>query len=102
MKIKYSIDITKHLATKLKALSQASFEDVVTKQMGQMVQRAQRKGKGGTPVSTEATRPGGPHGELNLLSDLKKTQWVIQKNMPHTLNMGIEQSLGDSYLDNTF
>lgn len=46
MKIKYSVDATRHLANQLKALSQASFEDVVTKQMGQMVQRAQRKGKG--------------------------------------------------------
>lgn len=84
MKIKYSIDITKHLATKLKALSQASFEDVVTKQIGQMVQRTQRKGKGGTPVSTEATRPGGPHGELKSSVRFEKnTMGYTKEYAPH-------------------
>lgn len=50
------------LAGKLSRLSQARFDAVVLKNMAQIYNRG--KADGGTPVSTEATRPGGPHGEL--------------------------------------
>lgn len=40
------------------------FEAVRKKQIIQMYQRA--LSPGGTPVSTELTKPGGPHGELRM------------------------------------
>ena len=49
MKIKYSVDATKHLANQLKALSQASFDDVVTKQMGHVEYGHRTKGGGFVP-----------------------------------------------------
>ena len=84
MKIKYSVDATRHLANQLKVLSLANFDGAVTKQMGQMVQRAQSGGKGGTPVSTEATRPGGPHGELKSSVRFEKnTMGYVKEYAPH-------------------
>ena len=52
------------LAGKLKRLSSVRFDAVITKNMAQIFNRG--KADGGTPVSTEKTRPGGPHGELRM------------------------------------
>ena len=52
------------LAGKLKRLSSVRFDAVITKNMVQIFNRG--KADGGTPVSTEKTRPGGPHGELRM------------------------------------
>lgn len=52
------------LAGKLKRLSSVRFDAVVAKNMAQIFNRG--KADGGTPVSTEKTRPGGPHGELRM------------------------------------
>lgn len=50
------------LERKLRALDSIRFEAVCEKNVAQIYNRG--KAEGGTPVSTEATRPGGPHGEL--------------------------------------
>lgn len=50
------------LANDLRRLSRVRFDAVLKKNMTQILTRG--KEEGGTPVSTEATRPGGPHGEL--------------------------------------
>ena len=50
------------LERELKRLNEVRFEGIVTKNLTQMFNRA--KAPGGTPVSTEYTRSGGPHGEL--------------------------------------
>ena len=52
------------LAGKLKRLSSVRFDAVIAKNMAQIFNRG--KADGGTPVSTEKTRPGGPHGELRM------------------------------------
>lgn len=52
------------LSEELHRLSQIRFDAVVRKNMTQIYNRG--KSEGGTPVSTEATRPGGPHGELRM------------------------------------
>ena len=52
------------LAGKLNRLSHVRFEAVIMKNMAQIYNRG--KADGGTPVSTEKTRPGGPHGELRM------------------------------------
>lgn len=63
-----SINITfsgfQELEAELNRLSSVRFDAVVKKQVVQMLNRA--RAPGGTPVSTEETRPGGPHGELRL------------------------------------
>lgn len=53
------------LEKELGRLSAIRLEAVQKKQLTQLLDRARA---GGTPVSTEATRPGGPHGELRLSS----------------------------------
>lgn len=50
------------LAKKLRDMNHIRFDAVVKKNAVQIFNRA--KTPGGTPVSTEDTRPGGPHGEL--------------------------------------
>ena len=50
------------LAEKLRRMSSVRFDAVCEKSMVQVYQRGMAEG--GTPVSTEETRPGGPHGEL--------------------------------------
>lgn len=50
------------LAGTLQRLSQIRFDAVVLNNMRQIYNRG--KSEGGTPVSTKATRPKGPHGEL--------------------------------------
>lgn len=52
------------LAGKLNRLSHVRFEAVIMKNMAQIYNRG--KADGGTPVSTEKTRPGGPRGELRM------------------------------------
>lgn len=52
----------RRLERKLRALDEIRFDAVCEKSMAQIYNRG--KAEGGTPVSTEATRPGGPHGEL--------------------------------------
>lgn len=63
-----SINITfsgfQELEAELNRLNSVRFDAVVKKQVVQMLNRA--RAPGGTPVSTEETRPGGPHGELRL------------------------------------
>ena len=49
----------------LQDMSRIRFDSVVKKNVTQMLNRARN---GGTPVSTEKTRPGGPHGELRISS----------------------------------
>ena len=58
------------LAGKLKRLSSVRFDAVITKNMAQIFNRG--KADGGTPVSTEKTRPGGPHGELRMSPDMRE------------------------------
>lgn len=52
------------LEVTLAAKNKIKFNAVSKKQITQMYQRA--LSSGGTPVSTELTRPGGPHGELRM------------------------------------
>ena len=63
-----SINITfsgfQELEAELNRLNSVRFDAVVKKQVVQMLNRA--RAPGGTPVSNEETRPGGPHGELRL------------------------------------
>ena len=53
------------LERKLQEMNRIRFDAVVKKNVTQMLNRARN---GGTPVSTEKTRPGGPHGELRISS----------------------------------
>lgn len=53
-------DIAK-LEKELQRINDIRFEAVVKKNVTQMLNTARA---GGTPVSTEETRPGGPHGKL--------------------------------------
>ena len=57
-------DIAK-LEKELQRINNIRFEVVVKKNVTQMLNTARA---GGTPVSTEETRPGGPHGELRKSS----------------------------------
>lgn len=52
------------LEAELNRLNSIRWEAVRKKQVTEMLNRA--RAPGGTPVSTEETRPGGPHGELRL------------------------------------
>lgn len=52
------------LEGRLAALNSIRWQAVRKKQVAEMLNRA--RAAGGTPVSTEETRPGGPHGELRL------------------------------------
>lgn len=66
MAFKLTIDGIPELEQELNKLSSIRWEAVRKKQVAQILNRA--RAPGGTPVSTEATRPGGPHGELRLSS----------------------------------
>lgn len=61
----------------LKAASGVRYEAVVKKSVAEIYNRG--KAPGGTPVSTEATRPGGPHGELkqSLRKEVHKNNGVV-------------------------
>lgn len=52
---------TEELTKTLSSMSQARFEAVAKVSAADIYNRGKQ---GGTPVSTERTRPGGPHGEL--------------------------------------
>ena len=54
------------LENRLNQLNSVRWEAVRKKQTAQMLNRARQSG--GTPVSTEKTRPKGPHGELRQSS----------------------------------
>lgn len=63
-----SINITfsgfQELEAELNRLNSIRWEAVRKNQVTEMLNRA--RAPGGTPVSTEETRPGGPHGELRF------------------------------------
>lgn len=61
-----SLDGIPALEKELNRMSSIRWEAIRKKQTVQLLNRA--RASGGTPVSTEATRPGGPHGELRLSS----------------------------------
>ena len=66
--IKLSIAGIPALEKELQRLNSMRFDAVEKKQLTQMLNRARQSG--GTPVSTEETRPGGPHGELRQSSSM--------------------------------
>lgn len=80
--IKMSIEGIPALEKELQRLNSIRFEAVEKKQLTQMLNRARQAG--GTPVSTEKTRPGGPHGELRLSSSTTKDEVGYTKEYaPH-------------------
>ena len=97
------------LSAALNRLSKETFQDVAKKSIGEMYSRAKKgytggqvPAGGGSPVSTELTRPHGPHGELKSSVRFEKDTMGYTKEYAHMLNMGTEQSLGDLSLDNIF
>lgn len=70
--IKMSIEGIPALEKELRRLNSVRFDAVGKKQLAQMLNRARQPG--GTPVSTEKTRPGGPHGELRLSSSVNEDE----------------------------
>lgn len=101
--IKMSIDGIPALEKELLRLNSIRFEAVEKKQLTQMLNRARQAG--GTPVSTEKTRPGGPHGELRLSSSTTKDEIGYTKEYaPHveyghrTIDGGFVQ--GQHFLQN--
>lgn len=80
--IKMSIDGIPALEKELQRLNSIRFDAVEKKQLAQMLNRARQAG--GTPVSTEKTRPGGPHGELRLSSSTTEEEIGYTKEYaPH-------------------
>lgn len=59
---KIALEGVEELENRLNQLNSVRWEAVRKKQTAQMLNRARQSG--GTPVSTEKTRPKGPHGEL--------------------------------------
>lgn len=77
-----SIEGLPALESELRRLSDVRFDAVVQKQVVQMLNRARQPG--GTPVSTEETRPGGPHGELRQSSSVSEDEMGYTKEYaPH-------------------
>ena len=65
--ISVSVKGVDKLEKKLQKMNSVRFDAVVQLQANEMVDRAtasHNPSLGGTPYSTEETRPGGPHGEL--------------------------------------
>lgn len=80
--IKMSIGGIPALEKELQRLNSIRFDAVEKKQLTQMLNRARQAG--GTPVSTEETRPGGPHGELRLSSSTTEDEIGYTKEYaPH-------------------
>lgn len=80
--IKMSIDGIPAFEKELQRLNSIRFDAVEKKQLTQMLNRARQAG--GTPVSTEETRPGGPHGELRLSSSTTEDEIGYTKEYaPH-------------------
>lgn len=79
------------LSAALSRLSKATFQDVATKSIGEMYSRAKKgytggqvPAGGGSPVSTELTRPHGPHGELKSSVRFEKnTMGYTKEYAPH-------------------
>lgn len=67
IKISLNDEQISRLAVKLRSMNEIRFNAVIKKNVTQMHKAAL---KGGTPVSTEVTRPGGPHGELRISSGI--------------------------------
>ena len=65
--IKITVDGCEKLAAALKKVSETRFHGAAKITAQNIYNRAVN---GGTPVSTEATRPGGPHGELRISAGL--------------------------------
>lgn len=65
--IKITVDGCEMLAAALKKVSEVRFHGAAKITAQNIYNRAVN---GGTPVSTEATRPGGPHGELRQSAGL--------------------------------
>ena len=63
---KIALEGVEELENRLNQLNSVRWEAVRKKQTAQMLNRARQSG--GTPVSTEKTRPKGPHGELRQSS----------------------------------
>ena len=63
---KIALEGVEELENRLNQLNSVRWEAVRKKQTAQMLNRARQSG--GTPVSTEKTRPTGPHGELRQSS----------------------------------
>ena len=73
------------LEQKLREMNAVRFDAVVELQAAEMVDRAtasHEPSKGGTPYSTDETRPGGPHGEL--LQSVSKTGYGYNAQMGYT------------------
>lgn len=101
--IKMSIEGIPALEKELQRLNSIRFEAVEKKQLTQMLNRARQAG--GTPVSTEETRPGGPHVELRLSSGTTEDEMgYMAEYAPHveyghrTIDGGFVQ--GQHFLQN--
>ncbi|GAA0806719.1 hypothetical protein GCM10008910_45510 [Faecalicatena orotica] len=74
------------LASKLQQMNSIRFDGVVKKNITEIFNRSKdnNPATGGTPVSTEATRPGAPHGELRLSAGLSGDEMGYLKDYaPH-------------------
>lgn len=77
-----SIKGMEKLEAKLTRMNNIRWDAVRKKQLTQMLNRARQPG--GTPVSTEETRPGGPHGELRQSSGASDDEMGFTKDYaPH-------------------
>lgn len=101
--IKMSIEGIPALERELQRLNSVRFDAVEKKQLTQMLNRARQPG--GTPVSTEETRPGGPHGELRISSSVNGDEMgYVAEYAPHveyghrTIDGGFVQ--GQHFLQN--
>lgn len=81
MKVTLTVKGFEPLEAEVRRLSQVRFDAVCIKNMTDVYNRGKN---GGTPVSTEATRPGGPHGELRMsLSQSGDTVGYSKDYAPH-------------------
>lgn len=77
-----SIKGMEKLEAELVRMNNIRWDAVRKKQLAQMLNRARQPG--GTPVSTEETRPGGPHGELRQSSGASDDEMGYTKDYaPH-------------------
>ena len=77
-----SIKGMEKLEAELTRMNNIRWDAVRKKQLTQMLNRARQPG--GTPVSTEETRPGGPHGELRQSSGASDDEMGFTKDYaPH-------------------
>ena len=80
--IKVSIKGLEKLEAEIARMNNIRWEAVRKKQLTQILNRARQPG--GTPVSTEETRPGGPHGELRQSSGVSEDEMGYTKEYaPH-------------------